>query len=340
MVGPSPQDIQPQASHVHPNTIGSASYPQQQPYQQPTAMGGGYTAPQPYLPPQAMGPQGNSKNNKTIVSIGNFSLFAITFSLIFFGTFTFLGGFLLGIWLETPTTPSYVIAQDNTPLSSSPFPPASSRPQKEAVENTQNASQQSGVADLLGETASDAVSNIKPPDTPDFLTPLITEAQDAAAKQAADKTQKAAEQAQRSIEPSAQPSVSSQPQTLGSPQSSLPQQRHGLLPTQMLEGGTPAPSPSSTSAQPLSQAEGTYSVQLGVYAAQENAEALKNKLQALNYTTYVTPGKSTDGNVLYHVHSGSYKSYATASEVASQFTSRNIPGAIVVKISKNGNDAS
>lgn len=338
MVGPSPQDIQPQANHGQPNTFGSASYPQQQPYQQPTAIGAAYTAPQPYPPPQAMGPQGNLKNNKTIVSIGNFSLFAIIFSLIFFGTFTFLGGFLLGMWLETPTTPSYVIAQNNSPPASSLFPPTSSRPQKETVENTQNASQQTGIADILGETASDAVSEIKPPDTPDFLTPLIREAQDAAAKQAADKTQKAAEQTQRVIEPSTQPSVSPQPQTLSSPQSSSPQQRHGLLPTQTLEGG--APTPSSTSAQPLSQEEGAYSVQLGVYAAQENAEALKNKLQALNYTTYVTPGKSTDGNVLYYVHSGSYKNYATASEVASQFTSRNIPGAVVVKISKNGNDAS
>ncbi len=330
MVGPSAQDIHPQESYVPPAAVGPARCPQQ-PYQQ-----SGYTQPQPYPPPQGMGAPGDSKKNKAIVSIGNFSLFAIILSLIFFGTFTFLGGFLLGMWLESPTLPTVIVNQDETSLSLAP----PSQPQEKVVKTTKNTEQSSKIADLLGDTVGESVSDIQAPDMPDFLTPLVTEAQDAAAKQAASKTQQAVDQGQQVVQPSSHSPSSVQPQAPASPQSSASPQRHGLLATQMLQEVSATSSPSSPSTRPFSQGEGPYSVQLGVYAAKENAEALKNNLQALNYSTYITAGKSSDGNTLYYVHSGSYKNYATAASAASQFTSRNIPGAIVIKISKNGNDAS
>lgn len=344
MVGPSPQDIRPQESQAPSNAAGPAYYPQQ-PYH-PAAMGAGGYVQQPYPPSPGMGGQGDSKKTKSIVSIGNFSLFAIIFSLILFGTFTFLGGFLLGMWLESPPRLPAAVEKESVSLS----PPAASsfQPQPKVAKPADNTQQQSKMADMLGDTVGEAVSDVQPPNVPDFLTPLITEAQDAASQQAASKTQKAVEQAQDIGESSSQPQSSVQPQTATQPQSSaqsqtaaqsqspVSSQRHGLLPTQTSPG---APS-SSSATQPLSQGKGDYSVQLGVYAAKENAEALQSNLQALNYTTYITAGKSSDGNTLYYVHSGSYKNYATATEAASQFTSRNIPGAIVIKISKNGNDAS
>jgi|GEM_PF-4452252 len=340
MVEPSPQDIRPQESQVPPNAAGPAYYPQQ-PYH-PAAMGAGGYVQQPYPPSQGMGGQGDSKKTKSIVSIGNFSLFAIIFSLILFGTFTFLGGFLLGMWLESP--PRLPAPVEKESVSLAPPVASSSQPQPKVTKPADNTEQQSKIADMLGDTVGEAVSDVQTPDVPDFLTPLITEAQDAASQQAASKTQKAVEQTQdigeSSSQPpsSAQPQSSSQPQTAAQSQSPASSQRHGLLPTQTSPG---APSSSSSSAtQSLSQGKGDYSVQLGVYAAKENAEALQSNLQALNYTTYITAGKSSDGNTLYYVHSGSYKNYATATEAASQFTSRNIPGAIVIKISKNGNDAS
>jgi cell division septation protein DedD len=349
MVGPSPQDIRPQESQVPPN-VGPGYHPQQ-PYH-PAAVGAGGYMQQPYPPSQGMGGQGDSKKNKTIVSIGNFSLLAIIFSLILFGTFTFLGGFLLGMWLESPPRLPVTVEKENVSL----FPPVapSSQPQVKDAKPEGSTEQQSKIADILGDTVGEAVSDAQTPDVPDFLTPLITEAQDAASQQAASKTQRAVEQVQgigessspsQSSQPqSSQPQSSVQPQTAAQPQSPISAQRHGLLPTQT-SPGAPSPSPlssplPSSATQPLSQGKGDYSVQLGVYAAKENAEALKDNLQALNYTTYITPGKSSDGSTLYYVHSGSYKNYATATEAASQFTSRNIPGAIVIKISKNGNDAS
>jgi cell division protein FtsN len=83
-----------------------------------------------------------------------------------------------------------------------------------------------------------------------------------------------------------------------------------------------------------------YKIQLGAYAARDNAEALVSRLQALNYTSHVDQGKAQDGSAVYYVHSGVYKDYTTALEAASQFVSQNIPGAIVVKVSREDKSTS
>ncbi len=319
MVGPSPQNSQPQEGQGYPTAFGPPP-----PVQHPP-MGGGYpyASPPPPPPPlyaQPIGGRGPSNTNKTIISIGNLSLFAIAASLIFFGAFTFLGGFLLGMWLETPAAPAYVFAQENAPVVADASPRRGGRQGGSGTEMSQ----------ALEKSAHTVTEDFTASHVPYFLAPLVTATQHAAERQVAHKMQKSAERPQRVAEPPVHAPSSPQAQPLISPRT--PESR-GFLPTSQ-GGEAPALPP-----PPVSQ-EGPYSVQLGVYATRENADALREKLQALSYTTSVTEGKAADGSTLYYVHSGRYDDFSTASKVAARFTSQNIPGAIVVKISKSGQDAS
>lgn len=54
---------------------------------------------------------------------------------------------------------------------------------------------------------------------------------------------------------------------------------------------------------------------------------------------YIIGNWKMNGGQLYYVHSGLYNDYGTALQAASQFTSQNIPGAMVVKVSSNQQDS-
>ncbi len=303
MVVPSPQSVQPQTGQWQPTAMGQAPSLQYPP--------GGHMPPSPYQPPQPMGQNGA----KTIVSISNLSLFSIVLSLVLLGAFTFLGGFLLGMWLEGTKTPPYGLVQGNGQYYPSALPPQAGTipPSPQYSQDSPN----SNISQMLGTAAGESVTGLSIPDAvPNFLSPFVAVGQQAVANQATATVQQATQHAQEGAIPF-------------SPHSSGGQ---APLPPHASQAGYTAP------AHP--QIKGQYAVHLGSFAAKENAEALQNHLQALGYTTYVKEGKSLDGDVLYQVYSGHYPTYPMALKAATYFVSQNIPGARVVKLSTMGGNAS
>lgn len=249
MAMPSAQDIQEQIRQQQLIRIG------QQQILQSMAAEGNYPPFIPQLLYQNPNIQHNERAKEVPVRMGKFSLLAISFSLMLLGAFTFLGGFLLGIYVAEPR----VSQPAGTYLPSQPYYPQQ-QPSPPSISPVENDSSQS-----VG--------------TPAQL-PVIT-----------------------------------------------PQNKTGTVPT------APAFVPVTQ------EAEGGYTIQLGVYGFGENANALMNHLQALGYSSQVTEGKSPDGSTIYYVRSGFYKDYPTALSAASQFSAHNIPGAIIVKVNQQHKNA-
>jgi cell division septation protein DedD len=333
MAGPviqeNPTQHTPPPVSQAPQNGGPQVFAPQQPFH-PMAGGGSYMMPPPpYYPPPPMGGQQSPQNNKTVITMGRFSLFAIISAFVLMGAFTFLSGFLLGLWLESPkpsSSPSVPVSPQSSVVRS---------PQGQAAPQASTTPQGNAVDQMIGDAAGDAVGNYQLPiDVPDFLTPLVTAAQDAASQQAADRTQNIATWAY----PSSTPAPAPQPTSV-SPSPSQPlSQQSGPLPDNM-----PQPSPSLTpvafQASPQ-DGKGNYTIQVGVFAAKDNAEKLKDQLMSSNHLAYVTEGKSPEGTPLYYVHTGRYQDYDTASQAISSITAQqNVPGAVLVKLSQQGKNA-
>lgn len=146
------------------------------------------TAPPPYgySPPAYPGfPYGRdlpeSRLPKNPIIVGNLSLFVILVSLFFLSAFTFLSGFLLGLWMgggkktsgevsaySNPhlTTPSATVPPSPAP-SPSPYPP-----------------QPSLLSQVAGEAAGGVVSNLDIPYVPNALAPAVDDLQNLAAYKA------------------------------------------------------------------------------------------------------------------------------------------------------------
>src|SRR5271163_4821622 len=98
MAVPSTHDIQEQTKQ--PQLMGMGVAPQH-PFH-PMAAEGNYAPFVPQVPYQPMGVQHNVRAKGIPVNMGKLSLLVISFSLMLLGAFTFLGGFLLGIWVAGP----------------------------------------------------------------------------------------------------------------------------------------------------------------------------------------------------------------------------------------------
>jgi cell division septation protein DedD len=219
----------------------------------------------------------------------------------------------------------------------------------------------------VGYATQSAIDRKRIPDVPSFLTPLVTATQNAVGQQMGYKAQQqVSKQLNRALSPSpsqtvpaVQPQASPAPQTQTQTSSKVPSSAPGSTkatpqtsPKNSSDNSVSQSSPghqetsqtksaSSSGAAPVSPSgTGEYTIQLGIYAAKENATALVNHLQDLNYTSHIIEGKSPEGSALYYVHSGDFKDYNTALDAVSQYVSQNIPGAIVVKVSKNGKGTS
>ncbi len=335
MTGASAQETQEQIRQI-----------QQQPLH-PMAAGGSYGPPPspPPLPIQSANTQGYFKTRGMPVNVGRLSLLGISFSLMFFGALTFLGGFLLGIWFVEPSISPNINEKSAgvglLPLQQSPSPP------QNAIIPSQNGQVIQNLAGRAGEIAQSTISNTPIPNVPSFLVPLVTTAQSTAGQQLGSTVQQqihlqtnqtSPSSSQHSAPPEYQRRAPYHPQSRSS--STLPLEQPPL-PVVTPQHGLPSEMP--TPEQTISSSRGeneNFTIQLGVYASKENAFSLVNDLQALNFISYITESKAPDGTPLYYVHSGHYKDYTTALEAASQFASQNIPGAIIVKVSQKNTSAS
>ncbi len=329
MADPSPLDITEQIKQVQQNNW-AQTMPQQLPLH-PMATGGTYVSPPP-LPIQSANTQSQTKPKGTGVSMSKLSLLGITFSLMALGAMTFLGGFLLGIWFVGPQQTSVSVGYGmGESLQQSPV----------LQQNTGRIPPQNGGRQALGEQLGYAtqmdISNAPIPNVPTFLAPLITATRSAVGQQAGYKIQQQISQrSNTSPQPAAPSSLpATMPATPPLSPSSPSTEDLSSLPV-LTPQHTPPASP-RTDATPLSSGgkNENYTVQLGVYASKDNASALVSHLQALNLTSHILQSKDPDGSYSYYVHSGHYKDYPTALEAASQFSEYNIPGAIIVKVSKN-----
>lgn len=250
--------------------------------------------PPPYTPPVPAAPG----NGPTLVALSNLSLFSMAASLVFFGSLTCLGGFLLGMWFYSPPMTPYMNGERDRSLSSQ----MDSYPQQQAAQQVSQRDPRTGTA--LAETAKSAFGTFVGGRTPLFLSPLASAAQEAVGQ-------------------AVETSVNRVGATSHLPISSPPAQ-----------GGAPA----QYEQEPLLASDispelrGGYAVQLGEYAAPENAHRLKAQLQALQHVARIVEGRSQEGETLYYVQSGHYQDYGTALEAVSQLASQRIPGAIVVKL--------
>jgi len=255
----------------------------------PGGTGGYVPPPSPTYPTQAFGPpyalppqmQPVVKSAPAMVMLGNLSLFAMAASLVFFGAFTFLGGFLLGMWFEVPAPVRYVSQREEAQA-------GLSQPQRMPQASEGSVSRE--MQGALGQSAKMAFGKATHGNIPALLHPVAAVTQAAVGHQVAHLAQTL---------PAALPA--SEPQQPSSQGAALP-------------GGI-----------------GDYTVQLGVYAAPENATRFKEQMQALGQPAIVVEGKSQEGDALYYVQSGSYHDYATALEAVGQLAA-HAPGAIVVKL--------
>lgn len=387
MTGEAPQDSQAQARQSQQNAWAQASA-YQQPVHPMVAQGG------PVLMPsgqsQSSTSQSASSSKGATVSMSKMSLLGIAFSLMLLGAFTFLGGFLLGMWFEGPKPSASVnqasVSQTPTigllPPHQQGAMPQAGVPQAPSLQPAPVSQDSDGLRQAMGQEGQDigfseiagsqaayatqsAIVHKHISDVPSFLTPLVTATQNAIGQQMGYKAQQlvtkklshAASPSKSQNAPTTQPQPS--PATQSKPSSTIPSSGAGSVKTmpqssqknssdnsafQSSPGSqetSQTKSESSSETSPASSnVKGEYTIQLGSYAAKENAAALVNHLQDLNYTSHVVEGKSPDGAALYYVHSGDYKDYNTALDAASQYVSQNIPGAIVVKVSKNGKGTS
>ena len=264
------------------------------------------------------------------VNMGKISLLAISFSLMLLGAFTFLGGFLLGVWVAGPR----VAQPTGTGLPSQQIPYTQTAPVYPQGTNMQHPSNfEQNLEKHIGTATETTFRGLDIHGIPSILTPISRAVQMDVAKQVGIKTEDLLKQQLETGPTYPQQQIAYPPVESYSPH---PTTGPAQLPVVTPHSGQPA-----VSSPPVSQVhEEGYTVQLGAFASPENANALANHLQALSYFPQITEGKSPDGSKIYYVHTGFYKDYTAALNAASQFTAQNIPGAIIVKISPQHKSAS
>lgn len=303
MAMPSTQEIQEQIRRSQ-QLVGMDASSQQYPYY-PVAAGGNYTSYGSQPPFPVANFQGNTPPKTVPVTMGKLSLLSISFSLMLLGAFTFLGGFLLGIWVTGSRNPqplaTYPVAQQAVPY----YPTATPYPQ--------GAGSQS-ISHHLGSALEEGLKEPQFHGVPAMLSPLVKAAQAEVAKQIGTTTEDFLQQQLRTVPAPLPQTPVAAPPTYPAAAPSVP------YPSQL-----PVITPQNQAPE--------YVVQLGTYASLENATDLMNRLQALNQQTQLLEGKASDGSKVYYVHSGHYKDYQTALSAA-QRAAQNVPGAIVVRSSQ------
>lgn len=245
-----------------------------------------------------------AQSKRIVFAMSKLSLFSIILSLMLFGALVFAGGFLAGYWVSGGSTTSSGITYSAAQIPTSGAPSALDRGLSDI-----------GLQNIAGQQAAYAAQNALAgtpiPGVPSELQPFTSSVQFAASNAVAQKV--------------GQNVASSVGNTLS-----------GAKP-----GGTPSASPQTGSGGASSSAAAAsgqhYTVQLGIFATQENAQEMISRLQSKSFTNpQILPTKNTNGETLYAVNSGDYPSYQTASAVAAQFAKQNIPGAMVVPIQSQG----
>ena len=290
--------------------------------------------PPPTLPIQSITASKKSNGKGTATNMNKLSLFAVSLTLMLSGALTFLSGVLLGLWFAGPSTSS--VPTNQASAVNLAIPQEEQRPPAQANPAPQY-TQPSNYAKAMGVATGGVIASAPPPDdVPSFLKPLMKATQNAVGQQVGSKVEQTISHvpspSTRHSAPSSPSSFQPNTPSSGAPTSPFPSpSQSSTLPTSKVEPSAASEDKSLSSAQ---TGDGDYTVQLGAYAAKDNAIALVNHLQGLSLPSQVVEGKSSDGGSLYYVHSGLYKDYSLALVAATQLASGPIPGAVVTKVTK------
>lgn len=267
------------------------------------------------------------------------SLFSIALSLIFFGALTFLGGFLVGVWLEKPSTPqtAYAPPMAQPMYGGYPTQHISQAPYQAGTaphHSTYGQYIPSGYSSNAGSAVQAGFSSIEIPGVPNVLHPLVEATRDAIGAGVGSEIQHGITNVRRGGTGTGTSTGGSAAPMMHTPHipghSSLQHSPHGAK--QSRQGlDTTLAAAHKSSGKDDSKKKEDYVVQLGVFASPENANALVNHLENLNLISTVKKQKTKKGGPLYYVYSGQYDNYDLALKAASRFVNFNIPGAIVVK---------
>jgi cell division septation protein DedD len=248
-----------------------------------------------------------AKSKRIVFAMSKLSLFSIILSLMLFGALIFAGGFLTGYWIGGGVT-----AGTRSTSMTAPQIPTNGAPS--ALARGLN---DIGFQNIAGDQAADATQNLiaghQIPGIPDALQPLASSVQFATSNAVS-----------RNVGENVTNSVGN----------NLNSQSHVRSPNSSAPG---APSGSMAPGSNNTKNSQHFSIQLGIFATQENAQEMISRLQTKSYVTAnIVPVKQPNGEILYAVNSGNYPNYQAASAVAAQFAKLNIPGAMVIPIQPQG----
>lgn len=372
MAVPSTKDIQEQLQQQQLVGMNPALQQQSYPPMSSPEKYMPYIPPNPYVPPGLIS-QANLRG--TSVNVSKISLLGMSFSLMLLGAFTFLGGFFLGIWVARPQWIQPIGGYTSPPQNVYYAAPQTSYPQHQGTPARNELASDIGdtaktsitsaplqheqiIASPLVRAAQEELGRQVGQGTETLVREGQRELPSYSSTQIAPMPTPAVNSYATEPVPSAPQPASpvnhylpqAEPHTQVAPAPPPPVSPSAA--PQIAPPTTPTPLPvitpqSGLNSAPIVEAmshssqatDEVYTVQLGEYASLENANALVNHMQALNYASQITEGKAVDGSKIYYVHSGFYKDYTTAHQVASQFVKYNIPGVIIVKISQLNTNA-
>lgn len=283
--------------------------------------------------PGGKAPKGIAKGKGYTFTMGKLSLLAISLSLMLLGGFTFFSGFMVGAWYFGKTAP---ISTAGAGIGSQLAGAVGGSGSASGFESAAAGEAKSlGLGNIAGSSADvqiqSAIASTNVPGVPSFLQPFVSQVKTALG-------QKAGSAASQAIQGGVNKAAASKPASTSSgasPASSSGAASSGGSSGSAAADGSSSSSeagPSAAAGSKSSSAEGDFTVQVGAYAAKENAESMLSTLKMKNYDAYIEDGKESSGQDIYYVRVGHYDSHQMAYTVATNFSDNNIPGATIVKV--------
>lgn len=281
--------------------------------------------------PGGKAPKGIAKGKGYTFTMGKLSLLAISLSLMLLGALTFFSGFMVGAWYFGKTAP---VATTGAGIGSQLAGAVGGSGSTSGLEAAAAGEAKSlGLGNIAGSSADvqiqSAIASTNVPGVPSFLQPFVSQVKTALG-------QKAGSAASQAIQGGVNKAAASKPaSSSGASSSSSGAAASGGSSGSAAATGSSSSSGTGSSAaagSKSSSAEGDFTVQVGAYAAKENAESMLESLKMKNYDAYIEDGKESSGQDIYYVRVGHYDNHQMAYTVATNFSDNNIPGATIVKV--------
>ena len=284
--------------------------------------------------PGGKAPKGIAKGKGYTFTMGKLSLLAISLSLMLLGAFTFFSGLMVGAWYFGKTAPvSMASAGIGSQLAAAAGGGAGAGSVSGFEAAAAGGAKKLGLGNIAGSSADvqiqSAIASTNIPGVPSFLQPFVSQVKTALGT-------KAGSAASQAIQGGVNKAATPKPAATSGGGASSSSSAAGATSSGSASGaGSSSDAGAGSGAvagSKSSAAKGEFTVQVGAYAAKENADVMLNNLKMKNYDAYVEDGKEPTGQEIYYVRVGHYDSHEMAYTVATNFSDSNIPGATIVKV--------